>query len=167
MPRRVARTVLRGDRRSNAVVLPDTGDWSRELASMGLSVTGIDFSAVAVAEARGLSSGQGTARFIEWDVNSDAAPSFLEPHSVDIVTCRLVADVLPMQRFLVRAPGWLKPDGVVHIVTPVRERLDPAQKHRGLMERQIAKLGAGWKDVHRYAVTADKAIEAIVLQHYA
>ncbi len=48
-----------------------TGGWSRALASLGLSVTGYDFSDVAVAEATSLSSGHDNLRFAEWDVNSE------------------------------------------------------------------------------------------------
>ncbi|MEU3499512.1 class I SAM-dependent methyltransferase [Streptomyces hundungensis] len=140
------------------------GAWARRLAGLGLSVTGFDFSAVAVAEASRLTRGD-NPQFLQWDVTSDATPPVLEPHSVDIVSCRLVAAFLPMREFLGRAAGWLKPNGVVHIVTPVHEHLDPAQKHRGMTEDQIAELGDGWRHVSRYKVTLDGAITAVVLQH--
>ena len=143
-----------------------TGDWPRALASLGLSVTGYDFSDVAVAEATSLSSGHDTLRFAEWDVNSGAIPPHLTPGSVDIVTCRLTAAFLDRRRFLGEAVCWLKQDGVVHIVTPVHERLAPTVKHRGLTEQQIGMLGEGWKHVSRYNVAEDGSITAVLLQHH-
>ncbi len=143
-----------------------TGDWARALASLGLSVTGYDISDVAVAEATSLSSGYGNLRFAEWDVNSDAIPPYLAPRSVDIITCRLTAAFLDRQRFLAEAVRWLNEDGVVHIVTPVHERLDPTKKHRGLTEHQIGMLGEGWKHVSRYNVAEDGSITAVLLQHH-
>lgn len=143
-----------------------TGGWSRALASLGLSVTGYDISDVAVAEATSLSSGHDNLRFAEWDVNSGSFPPYVEPRSVDIVTCRLTAAFLDRQRFLAEAVRWLKPDGVVHIVTPVHERLNPVEKHRGLTEQQIASLGKGWEHVGRYNVAVDGSITAILLQYH-
>ncbi|MFI6686629.1 class I SAM-dependent methyltransferase [Streptomyces sp. NPDC050485] len=144
-----------------------TGSWSRALASMGLSVTGYDISGVAEAEASSRSSGlHENLRFAEWDMNGDSIPQHLAPRSVDIVTCRLVLAFLDRQRFLVDTARWVKPDGVVHIVTPVHERLKPTEKHRGLTERQIEMLGAGWKHVSRYNVAFDGSITAILLQHF-
>ncbi|MFI6050394.1 class I SAM-dependent methyltransferase [Streptomyces violascens] len=143
-----------------------TGSWSRSLGSMGLSVTGYDFSNVAVDEARRLSAEYDALRFEVWDVNGDAIPRSLAPGSVDLITCRLAIAFLDRQRFLVDTSRWLKPDGIVHIVTPVHERLRPTEKHRGLTESEIDMLGAGWEHVGRYDVSGDGSITAILLQHY-
>ncbi|MFJ2406579.1 class I SAM-dependent methyltransferase [Streptomyces xanthochromogenes] len=149
-----------------------TGDWARALASMGLSVTGYDLSGVAIAEATKLTDDlrrdhdYGELRFAEWDIHSATPPYSLVPQSVDIVTCRLTIAFLDREKLVKDAFRWLKPRGVLHIVTPVHEQLKPSEKHRGLTEQQISELSTGLEQT-RYAVELDRSITGLVLQQSA
>lgn len=144
-----------------------TGGWARALASMGLSVTGYDLSGVAIAEATKLTEHDyGDLRFAEWDIHSATPPYSLAPQSVDIVTCRLTVAFLDREKFVRDAFHWLKPRGILHIVTPVHEHLKASEKHRGLTERQISELVAGLEQT-RYAIEPDRSITGLILQQGA
>ncbi|KOU53985.1 class I SAM-dependent methyltransferase [Streptomyces sp. WM6378] len=142
-----------------------TGPWTRTLAGMGMDVIGFDFSEVAIAKARTESEGKDNPRYSVWDANSDAVPANLAPRSFDIVTCRLSIAFFDRARFLTDVARWLTKDGVVHIVTPVHEKLAATEPHRGLNEQDIKLLGSGWQHVFTYNVVSDGSIRAVLLQH--
>ncbi|WP_167163202.1 class I SAM-dependent methyltransferase [Streptomyces sp. MBT27] len=142
-----------------------TGPWTRELVRLGLHVTGYDISPIAIARAALDSQGKPWPRYDVWDVNSTDIPQHLAPRSFDIVTCRMTIAFLDRQRFLSDVARWLTPQGVVHLVTPVREKLRTPGRRRALSEQDVEFLGTGWRNVYRYNVTSSGSITAVILQH--
>lgn len=152
-----------------------TGEWTRALAAMGTEVRGFDFSSVALSKARNLSLGTRAGQhptYELWDVNSDPIPTFLAPGSIDIVTCRLSLSYLDMARFLTDVRRWLAPEGVLHVVTRVAEKLPEASEtgehqapHRGLTQDQLSALRQRWRSLDHYRLDADGKTIALILQN--
>ncbi|MFE9559044.1 class I SAM-dependent methyltransferase [Streptomyces sp. NPDC006703] len=151
-----------------------TGEWTRGLARMGATVRGYDISRVAISKARTLSSSQaGFASYDVWDVNSDDVPLYLAPQSIDVLTCRLSLSYLDIPRFTANARRWLKPQGVLHVMTQVDNRPADAEPHRGwhpephrgLNADQIAYLCEQWRDAVHYKLDLAGQTICLVLQH--
>lgn len=143
-----------------------TGPWTRELAKLGLEVTGYDFSRVAIKKAAALSRDKEWPRYRVWDVTGDAIPLHLAPRSFDIVSMRHSAAFFgDLHRLLGDARRWLAPEGVVHIVTPLVEKLPSRLAHRGLTEGDVKAICEGWRSSERYNVTTDGSVIAVILQH--
>ncbi|AWI29030.1 class I SAM-dependent methyltransferase [Streptomyces sp. ICN441] len=138
------------------------GDLAHTLAEWGLHTTGYDFSPLVVKEAAETYS-HPRLRYREHDFNAGAIPNDLAPESVDIVVCRLVLAFLDRARFLTDVRRWLRPDGVLYVMTPVYEK-QPETAHRGVREEVIAGLGDGWAETTRYDLCDDGCVTAVVLR---
>ncbi|GHG12837.1 class I SAM-dependent methyltransferase [Streptomyces filamentosus] len=129
-----------------------TGKWTRQLAAWGLDTIGLDFSQVALEQARAAVS---HARYELWDIDSNATPGLLLPGSIDIVSCRLSFSFFDRSRLLPNARRWLTPRGQLYILTNVTDphagNLSPFEC--GMSEEEIGSLGSdGWhvRDVFRF-----------------
>ncbi|MGW2860994.1 class I SAM-dependent methyltransferase [Streptomyces sp. NPDC001205] len=143
-----------------------TGEWTRTLASMGATVRGYDVSSVAISKARTLSPKEaGQPSYAVWDVDSDTAPAYLKPQSVDVLSCRLSLSYLDIPRLMANAGRWLKPEGVVYVMTPLYDQPADAEPHRGLSAEQIASLCEQWRSADRYKLDFEGQTIALVLQH--
>ncbi|WP_411145878.1 class I SAM-dependent methyltransferase [Streptomyces sp. x-80] len=131
-----------------------TGVFARQLARWGLTVTGVDFSAVAIAQAR--RAGHRSTRYEryeQFDVTADAIPPWLTPASFDIIVCRRSLAHVDRARFMTDARRWLRPDGAMYVLTARSSDGRPAGfRNCGLTEQQIDALGCGWADVEHRTV---------------
>ncbi|MFE5970291.1 class I SAM-dependent methyltransferase [Streptomyces sp. NPDC056463] len=139
------------------------GEWACRMSRLGLTVTGYDYSSVAVEMARRLHHNHGPLDFEVHDFDADAIPTRLQPESVDVVSCRHVLQFLEMPRFIADARRWLRKDGVLHITTAVMEKM-PDGRHVGLREAEVRELARGWSECHRYDVDPHGEITAVVLR---
>ncbi|MGZ2358477.1 class I SAM-dependent methyltransferase [Streptomyces sp. 372A] len=121
-----------------------TGKWTRQLAAWGLDTIGLDFSRVALEQARAAGS---RARYELWDIDGHATSDVLLPGSIDIVSCRLSFSFFDRLRLLPNVRRWLAPRGRLYILTGVTDQHDgqlPAYEC-GMSEEGIASLGSdGW-----------------------
>ncbi|WP_331732549.1 methyltransferase domain-containing protein [Streptomyces sp. NBC_00989] len=156
-----------------------TGQWTRQLASWGITVTGYDFSDEALGQAQAAAPREGLS-YALWDIVADPIPGLLAPGSLDMVTCRYGLPYLEPGRLLTDVGRWLKPDGVFSAlvrVTPDPDRddaterkahdsapVDPASFDLGLTEAHLSDIGAGWArhEVHHL----DHRLRMIVLSGY-
>ncbi|MGW3312047.1 class I SAM-dependent methyltransferase [Streptomyces sp. NPDC001073] len=135
-----------------------TGEWTRQLATWGATVTGYDFSDEALRQARAAAPCDSLS-YACWDIVADPIPRHLAPGSLDVVTCRYGLPFLEPGRLLTDVGRWLKPDGVfyalVHVSAEaghdVHERRvrgtdasDPASFDPGLEEGELSTIGVGW-----------------------
>ncbi|MGW1887770.1 class I SAM-dependent methyltransferase [Streptomyces sp. NPDC001970] len=138
------------------------GDFAHMMAEWGLITTGYDFSTLVVKEAAEAFT-HPNLRYRENDFNAGPIPNDLAPGSVDIVVCRLVMAFLDRARFLTDVRRWLRPTGVLHVMTPVYEK-QPETAHRGIREEVITRLGDGWAETTRYDLCDDGCLTAVVLR---
>lgn len=87
-----------------------TGDLATRLAKRGLTVTGIDLSTVAIAQAKQSGSG---AKFLVQDL-------FDHHGQYDLITAKLVYAFFDPDKFVTKLKSLLSPGGKVLIETPVR-----------------------------------------------
>ncbi|MEU6475321.1 class I SAM-dependent methyltransferase [Streptomyces sp. NPDC047017] len=140
------------------------GHLSAHLASWGLSVTGYDFSRVAIEEARTAHSDLADLLdFRVHDFDTGRPPADLEPGSVDIVVARLSLEFMDWVHLLARARHWLAPNGLVHISTHVTDLIPPACEHSGLREAQIESLRDDW-NVTTYGLDGYGGFVGLVLR---
>ncbi|MGW3498149.1 class I SAM-dependent methyltransferase [Streptomyces sp. NPDC001020] len=139
------------------------GTLAAYMSVWGLDVTGFDLSPVAIADARRFHGGLEHLAFVEHDFNSATHPA-LQPGSVDLVACRLTLEFLDRELFLVDVRRWLKPEGVLHITTRVREKTPPSTRFRGLPEGVVDRLGDGFRAVNRYRLCHDGSVTCVVLR---
>ncbi|KUF20134.1 class I SAM-dependent methyltransferase [Streptomyces silvensis] len=147
------------------------GAWTRQLALWGARVTGYDYSAVALRQAR--CHPQPGMAYEQWDVTSGPAPDSLAAGSVDLVTCRLSLAYLDIEPFLGHVADWLTSDGALYILTPVqygplRPRPPAADDDpylRAITEDQLTRLLASspqqWDSLRHVVV---KQFSVLVLQ---
>ncbi|MGW3498606.1 class I SAM-dependent methyltransferase [Streptomyces sp. NPDC001020] len=133
------------------------------MAVWGLDVTGFDLSSVAITDARRIHAGVEHLAFVEHDFNTGIHPA-LQPGSVDLVACRLTLEFLERERFLVDVRRWLKPTGVLHVTTRVREKTPPSARFRGLPENIVEGLGDGFRTMNRYRLCHDGSVTCVVLR---
>ncbi|WP_078532783.1 class I SAM-dependent methyltransferase [Streptomyces hokutonensis] len=156
-----------------------TGQWTRQLASWGLAVTGYDFSDEALRRAERAAPLKGLS-YALWDIVADPIPGHLAPGSVDIVTCRYGLPYLEPGRLLTDVGRWLKPGGMFYALVHVTADADRADASEwrahasspadrtpfdlGLTEAHLRDIGAGWarREVHHL----DRRLRTIVLSGY-
>ncbi|WP_051742432.1 class I SAM-dependent methyltransferase [Streptomyces xylophagus] len=156
-----------------------TGQWTRQLASSGIAVTGYDFSDEALRRAEAAAPCKGLS-YALWDIVADPIPGHLAPGSLDVVTCRYGLPYLEPGRLLTDVGRWLKPDGVFYALVHVTADADrndgterkahdgdpagPAPFDLGLTEAHLGDIGAGWarREVHHL----DHGHRTIVLSGY-
>ena len=141
-----------------------TGEWTRLLASWGITVTGYDFSDEALRQAQAASP-CGALSYALWDIVADPIPRHLAPGSLDFVTCRYGLPFLEPGRLLTDVGRWLKPDGVFYALVSVSAGADRDVAERQvryeaaadtvsfnllLDEVELSTIGAGWtrNEVH-------------------
>lgn len=139
------------------------GDFAHTMATWGMRTTGYDFSPLVVREA-GVNFAHPHLQYREHDFNAEPIPTDLAPGSLDIVVCRLSLAFLDKARFLTDVRRWLRPDGVLHVMTPVHEKQPDQASHRGIPEEVIVRLGDGWAKTARYDLCNDGCLTAIVLR---
>ncbi|WP_405999867.1 class I SAM-dependent methyltransferase [Streptomyces sp. NBC_00829] len=140
------------------------GQFAHTMATAwGLDTTGYDFSPLVIREAAAKFT-HPHLRFREHDFNVEPIPADLAPGSVDIVVCRLALAFLDRARFLTDVRRWLRPDGVLYVMTPVHERQPAEASHRGISEQVIVRLGDGWAKTTRYDLCNDGCLTAVVLR---
>lgn len=142
-------------------------DVAARLATWGLDVHAVDFSPgmlesalVRHAEVKGL-------RFHLHDIDEvtgDAGLPWLEPGSLDLVVCRLSLDFMDLDLLLANVRHWLRPEGVMHVTTNVRERMPPDEPPRGLREEAIDGLSRQWRSSTRYDLENDGSVTCLVLR---
>ncbi|WP_411143108.1 class I SAM-dependent methyltransferase [Streptomyces sp. x-80] len=137
-----------------------TGVFSRQLARWGLTVTGVDFSAVAIDQAR--RSAHGSTRYERYeqaDVTADATPAWLPPAGFDIIVARRSLAHLDQPKFMAYARRWLRPGGAMYVLTARSSDGRPAGfRNCGMTEQQIDALGCGWADVTHRMVSRNFAL---------
>ncbi|MFE2470286.1 class I SAM-dependent methyltransferase [Streptomyces mirabilis] len=154
-----------------------SGQWTRQLAAWGLTVTGYDFSTESLrqANAAGL---RDRLTYARWDIDGEAIPRNLLPGSLNLVTCRFALPYLAYARLLTDVGRWLDPDsGTFYALVRVdRQGADEGQAadtepdaapdpfHRRLTEEQIETLGYGWAHCEMYSLS--RRHRAIVLRGY-
>lgn len=149
VPRRVARTVLRGASAGNGRGLPDTGELAAYLASLGYTVDAIDFTDSALARAREEHAAVEGVRWLRLDVERDD-PAPLHEEAYDLITLRLMyAFVQDRGRVLHGLGERLRDGGALVVITPVAENTPEERRGIALDEDEIAVLAAGWKTVER------------------
>jgi 2-polyprenyl-3-methyl-5-hydroxy-6-metoxy-1,4-benzoquinol methylase len=88
------------------------GRLAAHMAAWGLTVTGYDFSRVAIEDAQTKHSPLWEElTFVRHDFDTDPIPPDLRPNSVDVITCRHSLEFLDQTRFLTDAARWLVPGG--------------------------------------------------------
>ncbi|MET7685200.1 class I SAM-dependent methyltransferase [Streptomyces sp. NPDC005423] len=135
-----------------------TGQWTRQLASWGLTVTGYDFSDEALRQAQAAAPCDSPS-YALWDIVADPIPRDLAPGSLDVVTCRYGLPFLEPGRLLTDVGRWLRPNGVFYALVQVNGRADrdvaerqlrspdsaePTAFDLGLKEGELGTIGAGW-----------------------
>lgn len=156
-----------------------TGQWTRQLASWGITVTGYDFSDEALRQAETTVPREGLS-YALWDIVADPIPGHLMPGGFDVVTCRYGLPYLEPGRLLTDVGRWLKPDGVFYALVHLKADTDRKdvtewQVHDsnaarlspfdlGLTEAHLSDMGASWArhEVHRL----DHSHRTIVLSGY-
>ncbi|MGW6565919.1 class I SAM-dependent methyltransferase [Streptomyces sp. NPDC054975] len=121
------------------------GEWACRVSRLGLTVTGYDYSPVAIESARRLQHNHGPLSFEIHDFDAGAIPRRLQRDSVEIVSCRHVLHFLEMPRFIADARRWLRKDGVLHVTTAVTEKMRDG-RHVGLREEEVRELARGWRE---------------------
>ncbi|MFE5296975.1 class I SAM-dependent methyltransferase [Streptomyces sp. NPDC056632] len=139
------------------------GEWACRMSKLGLTVTGYDYSPVAIESARRLHHNHGPLTFEVHDFDADAIPRHLQRESVDVVSCRHVLHFLERPRFIADARRWLHKNGVLHITTAVAEKMRDG-RHVGLREAEVRELARGWREYDRYDVDPHGEITAVVLR---
>jgi 2-polyprenyl-3-methyl-5-hydroxy-6-metoxy-1,4-benzoquinol methylase len=124
-----------------------SGGFARQLHRFGFDVTGLDFSAAALAAAR--LTPLTDVRYLHHDLNAGDPPG-LPARAMDLVVCRHVLPFLHhpaawMRR--VRDP-WLRPGGQMYLAVPVVD--EHAVQPGGMTEGEITALPTGWADVIRF-----------------
>lgn len=154
-----------------------SGQWTRQLAAWGLRVTGYDYSAEALRQARAAGPRDGLA-YARWDISADPIPPDLKPASLDLVTCRYALPFLEHARLLTDVGRWLRPSGVFYALVRVAaedleteasrsedERTEPLGPfHRAMSETQISALGSGWASRTTYRLSRRSC--ALILRGY-
>ncbi|WP_416484282.1 class I SAM-dependent methyltransferase [Streptomyces sp. CL12] len=140
------------------------GELSARMAGWGMRVTGLDFSESAVTVARKEHAEFGLLDFHLYDVTAPY-PIFPDPGPVDIVVCRLSWEFVAGPRFVANVRRWLRPGGVLHILTPVSELVPEGVAHRGMPRACIAELSADWRHMTSYYVTQAGSLVGVVLRN--
>ncbi|MFF3350691.1 class I SAM-dependent methyltransferase [Streptomyces sp. NPDC002779] len=156
-----------------------TGQWTRQMADLGLAVTGCDFSDEALRRAKAAPS-RVNMSYELWDVVAEPIPRALAPGRFDVVTCRYSLPYLEPARLLTDVGRWLKPDGVFYALAYIwadtnapspptwqvhaRRGPCPGAFHAGFTSRQLSAIGAGW--VRREVHQVGRHQQTIVLSGY-
>ncbi|MFG2972398.1 class I SAM-dependent methyltransferase [Streptomyces sp. NPDC048331] len=122
------------------------GRWTRELAKLGLEVTGFDWDSAAVERASSLPALCPRPDYQVWDAMSQDPPDWIEPGTVDLVTFRYSLGAMKPALVLPVVGTMLKAGGQVYILTDL-DRVnvdDRTQLTPGLTEAKIRSLGKGW-----------------------
>lgn len=140
------------------------GSFTAAMAQTGLSVSGYDWSNVAVLVADLVQAGR-RLTFGVHDFLGDGAPAGVKPGEVDVLSCRLSLQYLKKEEFLARAVQWLRPDtGRLYVVLPVNERQPPAHNLSGYPDAEVERLRADWEHSVRWDLDPKGAFTAMVLQ---
>lgn len=156
-----------------------SGQWTRQLAAWGITVTGYDFSTEALRQAHAAGP-RDQLTYARWDITAEPIPPDLKPASLDLVTCRYALPYLDYARLATDIGRWLKPSGTFYALiraaaeddqaeTPGREEerrdKDPLGPfHRALSQKQIDSLGSGWASRTTYRLSSRS--RALVLREY-
>lgn len=137
------------------------GTLAAAMARKGMTVTGYDWSRIAIDVARNTHSSRRLG-FAVHDFLTDAVPPGLEPGSVDVVACRLTMPYLEPEPFLERVCSWLRPDtGCLYLVVPTQKQ---SQGLLGYSEAAIEKIRALWRDSTRWDLGSGGRITALALR---
>ncbi|MFB8200362.1 class I SAM-dependent methyltransferase [Kitasatospora purpeofusca] len=98
-----------------------TGALAAALADAGFKVTGIDFSAAALATAEDRHGHRTDLAFRLLDIEHGGLTS-LPAGGFDLITCRLFLPFIDLLPFTACARHLLAPGGTLHITTPVDDR---------------------------------------------
>lgn len=140
------------------------GTLAATMARTGMTVTGYDWSSVAIAAARDRHWSK-RLDFAVHDFLTEAVPPGLEPGSVDVVACRLTMPYLEPERFLENVRCWLRPGtGCLYVVVQVMERQPPEKASAGYPEAVIEEIRAGWKDAERWDVNPSGSVTGLALR---
>ncbi|WP_406482532.1 class I SAM-dependent methyltransferase [Streptomyces sp. NBC_01615] len=155
-----------------------SGQWTRQLAAWGMTVTGYDFSTEALRQATAAGPRDGLT-YAQWDIDAEPIPPDLKPGSLDVVTCRYALPDLQHARLLTDVGRWLRPDGTFYALVrlrPSRHDADAGQSgdaepdtgfepfHRGFTKAQVGTLASGW--AHRETHQLSRRRRVIVLRGY-
>ncbi|MEU6670997.1 NUDIX domain-containing protein [Streptomyces sp. NPDC046727] len=130
------------------------GELARHLAGSGYQVDAVDFSAVALAEARRADAAGGTGgtgvTYRRLDIEHDSLDRL--PHAAyDLIVSRLGwAFVHDRTRVLGRLRERLRPGGALCVITPVADAVPEHKRGVALDEEEIGLLCAGWESAERY-----------------
>ncbi|MGR3875623.1 class I SAM-dependent methyltransferase [Streptomyces graminifolii] len=155
-----------------------SGQWTRQLAAWGATVSGYDFSTEALRQAHAAGPRDQLA-YVRWDITAEPIPPGLQPASLDLVTCRYALPYLDHARLATDIGRWLKPSGTFYAL--VRIAADDAQAeassrddgrrddplgpfHRALSQKQIESLGSGWASRTTYRLSSRSC--ALLLREY-
>jgi 2-polyprenyl-3-methyl-5-hydroxy-6-metoxy-1,4-benzoquinol methylase len=149
VPRRVARTVLRGASAGDGRGLPDDGVLARYLhGHLGYRTTAIDCSSAALKIAQAEQDTSDGPHFQRLDFETEDIRALPEA-GYAAVTCRLVfAFIKDKAAFLARVRYLLLPGGTFWVVTPLAERLPDERKSIGISPQHAELLTASWSSVH-------------------
>ncbi|MBK3564469.1 bifunctional 2-polyprenyl-6-hydroxyphenol methylase/3-demethylubiquinol 3-O-methyltransferase UbiG [Streptomyces sp. MBT62] len=143
-----------------------TGQWTRQLASLDMTVTGYDYSDEALRQTEVAGPREGLS-YALWDIVADPIPRHLVPMAFDLITCRDGLPYLEPGRLLTDVGRWLKPDGIFYALVRVGqahacsnptgcqgrdgETADESLFRREISEAHLGHIGAGWtrREVHR------------------
>ncbi|MFE0043840.1 class I SAM-dependent methyltransferase [Streptomyces albireticuli] len=126
-----------------------TGQLARQLHTEGWTVSGVDFSSVALRIAR-RSITSARLRYILHDLAVGDPPQ-LPLGTIDMVTCRFALPFLGDDGGLAFArrvrDRWLRPGGTLFVVTALTERPPDRAVYTGLTKAQAKAVTCGWADV--------------------
>ncbi|MEU6756009.1 class I SAM-dependent methyltransferase [Streptomyces sp. NPDC046685] len=138
------------------------GMWTRELAKLGLNVTGYDWGEGTVQRARSYPTLFARPTFAVWDVSQDP-PADIEPGTIDLITFRYSLATMDPAKVLPICAAMLAPAGQVYVLTDVEHQniertgiFYPAMRMEEIEGLQA--IGAGWGNVDSWSLGLRRAV---------
>ncbi len=114
-----------------------TGQLCRELWCRGFNVTGIDISGEAITLAKA-STAREDITFIQGNIEQLNEIKNLQDKKFDLITCKLVyAFIKDKSLFLTQVSRYLDKNGILAIITPLKEDLQPEKQDIGIKQEEL------------------------------